>query len=419
MKILFLTHYYPPEGNAPATRVAAMAERWVKAGHEVTVVTGVPNVPNGVVYDGYANRIFPQRETVRGVEVIRVWTWLAPNKGTLLRIVNYVSYMLSAVARCVWMRRPDVLIATSPQFFCGWAGVLLKWWFRLTRPFSRRPRFILEIRDIWPESIGAVGAMSGGMLFRLLEFLELRMYAAANHIVTVGGGYRRRLVGRGVRQEDISIVTNGVDVSSLEVDVAAAGDFRKKWGLEGKFVCGYIGTIGMASGLSVYIRAAELLKKRRRDDIRLLAVGDGAVRAELEAEAKAKGLDNVVFTGRCEKGEVPGILGATDVSFVHLRRTPLFETVLPSKIFEAMGLARPILIGVEGDAKRLVLESGGGVAMEPENEEELVGRLEEMADSPRGELARMGENGLKYVSSHFDLDGLAAKYGGILATGHL
>lgn len=413
MKILFLTHYYPPEGNAPATRVAALARRWVASGHEVTVVTGVPNVPNGVVYPGYKNRLRPQNEIVEGVRIIRVWTFLAPNKGNGRRILNYLSFMVSATLRCVALRRPDVLIATSPQFFCGWAGVLAKWWFRLSRPFSGRPRFFLEIRDIWPESIGAVDAMSNGLAIGILEKLEKGMYRAANHIVTVGEGYRQRLLERGVPEEKMSIVMNGVDRDLLEAREPDPAPVRRQWELEGKFVCSYIGTIGMASGLDIFLRAGALLKKMGRDDIRLVAVGDGAVRLELEERARRERIDAVIFTGRRPKEEMPAYLAATDVCFVHLRKTPLFETVIPSKIFEALGMRRPILVGVDGEARRLVEGSGGGIAMAPEDEHALVAYLIEF-EANREQLAEMGDRGRSYVLEHFDRDLLAERYLDIL-----
>lgn len=409
MRIYFLSHYFPPEGNAPATRVGALARRWVAAGHEVTVITGVPNVPDGVVYSGYRNRWWPQEETVDGVRVIRVGTYIAPNKGSARRILNYVSFMVSAVGRLLGLGRPDLLIATSPQFFCGWAGVLGKWWFRLSRPWSRRPRFVLEIRDIWPESIGAVDAMGDHRILRFLEWLELRMYAAANHIVTVGQGYRGRLRERGVPDAKLSIVMNGVDRDLLEAAEPDPGPVRNEWGLEGKFVCAYIGTIGMASGLDVFLRAARLLRERGEDRVCLLAVGDGAVRAELEDQARQEGLHHVVFTGRRPKQEMPAFLAATDLCFVHLRKTPLFETVMPSKIFEAFGMRRPILIGVDGDARKLVEASGGGRAMPPEDEHALVEEVLRALEHP-DEREAMGERGRAFVVEHFDRDQLASQY---------
>jgi colanic acid biosynthesis glycosyl transferase WcaI len=376
MKIVYFSHYYPPEGNAPATRVSALARRWVKAGHEVTVITGVPNVPDGVVYPGYRNRLWPQASVVDGVRVIRVWTSIAPNKGTLRRIVNYVSYMLSAFLWAVVRPRPDVMIATSPQFFCGWTGVLLRWF--------RRIPFVLEIRDIWPESIGAVDAIRNKAVLRFLEWMERIMYRSAQRIVTVGDGYRRRLLERGVPGGKIAIVMNGVDRDLLAAHVPDPRPLRARWGLERAFVCSYIGTIGLASGLDILLRAGRRLKEAGRSDIVLLAVGDGAVRAGLEEQARAGGLENVRFTGLQPKESMPDFLALTDVCLVHLRKTGLFETVMPSKIFEAAGMARPIVAA-------------------------LAAALIRLADHPE-EGRAMGERGKAYVLAHFDRDRLAADY---------
>lgn len=399
MRILFFSHYFPPEGNAPSSRVHALCKRWVQAGHQVAVITCAPNVPDGKVYDGYRNRL-TQREEIDGIEVVRVWTYLAANAGTVKRIANFVSYMFSAVVRSLALPRPDVIVATSPQFFCGWAGV---WASRL-----KRAPLILEIRDIWPESIVAVGAMRKSRLIRFLEWLERRMYAAATHIVTVGEGYRRQLVDKGVPQDSISVITNGVDGDLFhprEPDAAleAAHD------LNGKFICSYIGTIGMACGLEVVLDAAELLKRRGRGDAQFLLVGDGAVRGQLQQQAEERGLENVLFVGRQDKSLMPGYLSISGCCLVHLRRTDLFKTVLPSKIFEASAMARPIVLGVEGDAAELVQASGGGLCIEPENAEQLAHAVERLADDP-DLCRRLGQAGRAYVTAHYDRDTLSAAY---------
>ena len=204
MRIVFFTHYFPPEGNAPATRTYEHCVRWAKQGHEITVITCAPNVPDGKVYDGYKNRIWPQKEIVDGIHVIRVWTYVAANAGGLKRILNFVSYMISAVfAFTFFCRRPKLIIATSPQFFCGWAGVLASW-------IKWRP-MLLEIRDIWPESIVTVGAMKKGLIVRCLEILEKWMYRGARHIVAVGNGYRDKILEKVDLPNKISVITNGVD----------------------------------------------------------------------------------------------------------------------------------------------------------------------------------------------------------------
>jgi glycosyltransferase involved in cell wall biosynthesis len=404
MRVLFLTHYFHPEGNAPGTRVYELCRRWAAMGHDVTVITGVPNIPTGVAYEGYENRCF-QKEWVAGIETIRVWTYLAPNRGTTRRIANYLSLMLAATLAALFVRRPDLVIATSPQFFCGWAGVCVS---RL-----RRIPLILEIRDLWPESIVAVGAMRPGRWLRWLEWLEKRMYAAATRIVTVGTGYRDRLIDRGVAAERIEIVPNGVD-RGLFTDRGSGAALRDKYDLGDAFVCSYIGTIGMGSGLEVVLRAARRLRDEGRDDIAFVLVGDGAVRDALERKARADGLERVVFTGRQAKSTMPDFLSMTDVCLVHLLRRDLFRTVLPSKIFEAAAMQKPIILGVEGKAADLVREAGAGICIQPENEGELVEAVKRLAGD-RNLAARMGRAGFDSIAAVHDYDRLAEKYVEIVA----
>lgn len=405
MQILFFSHYFHPEGNAPASRTYENCKRWVRAGHDVTVITCTPNVPNGVVYEGYRNRL-RHREMIDGVEVIRVWTYIAANKGTLRRIMNYVSYMFNAVFSTMFIKRPNVIIATSPQFFCGWAGLIIS--------KLRRIPFILEIRDIWPESIQAVGAMKRGILVHILEWMELKMYASAKHIVTVGEGYRQRLLDKNVPDKKISIVMNGVDRELFRPQGKDAG-LIDKYGLQNKFVCSYIGTIGMACALDVVLRAAKILKQNNRDDIVFLLIGDGATREEIETEAQSQLLENVIFTGRQDKNLMPSFLSITDACLVHLKKTDLFASVIPSKIFEAGGMARPVIMGVQGCAAEIVKAAQMGIDMEPENEDDLVNALIKLADNP-GLVDKLGSAGHEYIVEHFDRDNLATEYLSIITS---
>lgn len=400
MRILFLSHYYPPEGNAPATRVSELAQRWVKKGHEVTVVTCVPNVPSGIVYEGYRNALRPQESYEEGVRVVRVWTYMAANKGAARRILNFLSYMISSVLFGLFERRPNLIIATSPQFFCGWAGVILSWF--------RRCPFILEIRDIWPESIVAVGAGFGSKTIRLLEFLESVMYRRSTRIVTVGDGYRTRLIEKGVSADKIEVVTNGVDQDIYQPrseDVA----LKEEYGLEKKFVCSYIGTIGMACGLDVVSRAAKILNDHGEHHFSFLLVGDGAVREKLEQRCVEENLGNVIFTGRRPKAEIPRFLSMSDVCLVHLKKAPLFQTVLPSKIFEACAMERPIILGVEGNAAEVVKAATAGICIEPENEDELVEALRTLYADP-GLCRSLGKSGHEHVVTYYNRDSLAEDY---------
>ncbi len=405
MHILFLSHYFVPENNAPAARVHAMAKEWARVGHRVTVLTCAPNVPAGVVYEGYENRPY-QEEWIDGIRTARVWTYLAANKGRVRRGLNFLSYMATAgVAGSLIRPKADVVIATSPQFFAGWAGL----------PVARAhgAPFVLEVRDIWPDSITAVGALEEGRIIHALERLEKALYDGADHIVAVGEGYRRNMLRKGVAPEKVSVVTNGVD-AGLFTPRPPDAELRARLGFAPEtFVIAFAGTIGMASDLGVVLDAAHRLRAQGRDDIAFLLIGDGAQRAELEERARAEGLDNVVFTGLVPRPDLPRYLASSDACLVHFRKQDLFAQILPSKFFEDAAMEKPILLGFEGEARAMLDEAGCGVAFEPSSDAALAAGAVRLADDRAG-CARMGEAGRRYVLEHFDRRLLAHDYLGIL-----
>jgi len=404
MHILFLSHYFVPENNAPAARVHAMAREWTRQGHRVTVITSAPNVPTGVVYEGYRNRL-RQQEWIDGIRTVRVWTYLAANRGRLLRGFNFVSYLVTAgVAGALLRPRADVVIATSPQFFAGCAGV----------PVSRAhgAPFVLEIRDIWPASITAVGALKEGRVIHALEKLERALYDAADRIVAVGAGYRQHILEQGVPDAKVEVVTNGVD-ADLFVPRAPDEALRARLGLDGKYVLTYAGTVGMAHGLDVVLRAGHRLRERGRDDIVLLVVGDGARRAELEQAARDQGLRNVVFTGMVGRAQLPVYLASSDACLVHMRSEALFSTVLPSKIFEDAAMERPIIAGLRGEGSAIIEAADCGIVFAPGDDAALTAAVERLADDPE-EGRRLGRNGRRFVLEHYDRRGLARDYLAIL-----
>lgn len=395
MRILFFSHYFPPEGNAPASRTYEHCVRWVREGHSVTVITCVPNVPNGIPYDGFQNR-FPFRcEIVDGIRVIRVWSLLAANSGFVRRILNYVSYMIMAAGVGLWVRRPDIIIATSPQFFCGWAGVIVQ--------FVRRLPFVLEIRDIWPESITAVGAMKRGTVIRVLEWLEKRMYASADRIVAVGRGYKSNIVGKTVTPVDV--IYNGVDKDRFKPQ-SKNGELLSEIGMRGQFICAYVGTIGMAHGLETVLGAAECLKRNQTTDVGFLFVGEGANKASLVEQVRNRCLtDFVKFVDRLPKEKVPQVIASSDAILVHLRPCDLFETVIPSKIFEAMAMQKPIIIGVRGESAKIVVDANAGLSMIPGEPNSLVECISKIKQNPA-----VFAGGRKRVVENFDRDVLAHRY---------
>lgn len=373
MHILFLTDNFPPEVNAPASRTHEHCRQWVRSGHQVTVITCAPNFPTGRVFEGWRNRPWQQGE-MDGIRVIRVWSYITANEGFLRRVLDYMSYMFTATLASLFVRRVDVVIGTSPQFFtavAGWAVGAMK-----------RVPFIFELRDLWPESIKAVGAMQSSRLIGWLERLELFLYRRATRIVSVTHSFRRTLGTRGIDIGKIDVVTNGVDITRFSPRPKDA-DLERELGLAGCFVAGYIGTHGMAHALETLLQAAALLKARPGGErIRLLLLGDGARKADLKAEAARLGLDNVIFVDSVPKEEVARYWSVLDVSVIHLRRTELFTTVIPSKLFECMGMGIPVLHGVEGESAEIVRNEGVGCVFEPENAEQLTALLLRLQDDP-------------------------------------
>lgn len=402
MRILFLTHYFPPEVNAPASRTFEHTRVWAEHGHEVVVLTNVPNHPVGRIYDGYRNGLW-QTDEMAGVKVVRTLTVPAPNSGVFLRSLNYAFYMVMAVACAPALPRTDVVVSTSPQFFCGLAGYFVS---RI-----KRVPWVLEIRDLWPESITAVGAMKRSAVTRMLEVIEHFAYRKADRIISVTDSFVPRIAAHCGDPTKIHVVKNGVDLQFFSPD-HDGGAMARSLGIEGRFVAAYVGTHGMAHGLDVILRAADLLRDRR--DIVFLMAGDGADRARLVQEKERLQLDNVLILGQVPKQQVPDLWAITDASLVLLRNQPLFNMVLPSKIFEAMGMARPIVLGVRGESERLVKDSGGGLCIEPENAQELASVVTALADD-RTRAQAMGQAGRRYVEEHFDRRRLAGKLETVLS----
>ncbi|MCC5876704.1 MAG: glycosyltransferase [Candidatus Sumerlaeia bacterium] len=392
LRILFLSHYFHPEVNAPATRLFEHTRQWTAAGHEVTVICPTPSAPHGRPYTGFFNSIWSE-ENVEGARVIRVWTFIAANKGRVRRTINYLSFMISSNFALIFLRRHDVLVATTPQFFCGLGGAI--------GSLIRREKFILEVRDIWPESIEAVGASRKGWLLGLVSMMARWMYRRADAIVTVGEGYRDKLLEiTDVPAGSITVIPNGVAPEMLNHQ-------PKPPPMEGPFIVSYVGTLGMAHGLDVVLSAAE--KLRDRDDIQFVLAGDGAEYSRLSKQCDQRGLRNVTFTGLLEKESALKVIESSSACLVHLKNRALFRTVLPSKLFEAMAMARPVLLGVEGHSKKIVLNAGAGLCFPPEDADGLSRAILELADN-RERGREMGACGRDFVANHYTRESFAVAY---------
>jgi glycosyltransferase involved in cell wall biosynthesis len=397
MHILFLSDNFPPEVNAPASRTHEHCRQWVAAGVQVTVITCAPNFPKGRVFDGYRNRLW-QQEIVDGIRVIRVWSYITANEGFTKRVLDYTSYMFTAFVASLFVRGVDVVVGTSPQFFtavAGWAVGAVK----------RNP-FVFELRDLWPESIKAVGAMKESAAIRWIERLEIFLYRRAARVVSVTHSFRETLMRRGIDGNKIDVITNGVDIGRFTPRTKDAA-LERELGFEGCFVAGYIGTHGMAHALETLLHAMHKLQQHPQGgDIRLLLLGDGARKDELKAEAQRLGLHNVRFVDTVTKDQVTRYWSLLDVSIIHLRQTELFTTVIPSKLFECMGMGIPVLHGVAGESAAIVQREGVGMVFEPENTQQLHdGLLRLRADNALRETFKAAGLG---AARHYDRNHLAA-----------
>ncbi len=398
LRILYISHYFPPEVNAPAVRVSQFSRIWRELGHKVTVATGFPNHPHGIIPPEYRGKIFAT-ENQDGVKVLRSYVYAAPNKGFAKRIMNYLSFMFSAIISCIVRSgKQDIVIATSPQFFVAIAGYVVS-------IFKRAP-FIFEVRDVWPEEIVAVGAMKRGLVIKFLEYIEMFLYRRAAIIVAVAQGTVDILTQRGIPANKIVLVTNGVDFERFSQAVDDH-DIRDRHDLNGHFLVSYIGTHGMAHNLGTVIGAANRL--RRRDDIRFLFVGDGADKEHLVTTTKELELDNVTFVPQQDRNRIAQYYAASDLCLVPLRKADLFTKNIPSKIYEVMASGKPMLIGAKGESKNLVEKAHAGIAVEPDNDLDLSEKIAQMADD-RTLAATLGANGRDFARKNCSHRDLAIKY---------
>ncbi len=396
MKILYISHYYPPEVNAPALRVSELSRHWANRGHDVTVLTGFPNHPSGIIPEEYKGLI-RSKEQHRNVKVVRTYVYAAPNKGFVKRIMNYLSFMFSSILLGTRASgKPDLLIATSPQFFVAVAGYVIS---RI-----KKCKFIFEVRDLWPEEIVAVGAIKNKFTIRILEKIEMFLYRKADLVVAVAQGTIDTLVKRGIPKNKLVLIPNGVEIEHFQ---NRNGYVKKSLGFENKFVVSYIGTHGMAHRLETVLEAALLLKENNR--IQFLLVGDGAEKQRLVKRANELNLDNVFFHDQIDRNRIPEFYNASDLFLVPLRKADLFTRNIPSKVYEIMAAKKPMIIATEGESRSLVENSGAGIGVTPENSQELAEQISRLYRDPVL-CTEMGESGYAFALANASRPNLADRY---------
>ncbi|MBP3193819.1 glycosyltransferase family 4 protein [Natronogracilivirga saccharolytica] len=393
MNILFITDNFPPEVNAPATRTYEHCKEWVRQGARVTVITGAPNFPQGKVFDGYKNKLY-QKEVVDGIQVVRVWTYITRNQGFMRRTLDYLSFAFTSFLAGLF-QKADVIVATSPQFFTTWAGWALS-------KLKRKP-WVFELRDLWPESIKSVGALNDGKLYQFLEKIELGLYDSADHIIPNTDAFRKNLIERGVDKNGISVITNGSNLDLFTPPPNGQTDALKaKLGISDKFTVGYIGTHGMAHALDFIV---DSVYEMQDANIHFLFIGDGAEKENIRQKVEKYKLTNVTMLDPVPKNDMPLYLSIIDVSLVPLKKSDTFKTVIPSKIFEAAAMDKPVLLGVDGQARKIIEKYESGLYFNPENKADFIEKTRLIADNK--ELYKSLARNCRRLATDFDRKKLA------------
>jgi colanic acid biosynthesis glycosyl transferase WcaI len=405
VKILYVSQYFPPEMGAPSARASELAHHWSLAGHQVSVLTGFPNHPTGVVPEQWRPRLrrLVYNEKAGDVDVFRTWLWPLPNRKAHERMRNYASFCVSSALRGMTLPRPDVVIGSSPQLLVA----LSAWWIA----FSRQLPFVFEVRDLWPESLTAVGVGSeDSLLHHSLAAIARFLYERADRVVVVTPAFKDHLIQRWrVPPEKIEIVENGVETDMFSPSLPeASAALRRELGADSKFLVCYVGTMGMAHGLDTLLDAAATLQ-REKPDVLFLLIGEGAEKQRIQSLAQSQSLTNVRILDQQPRDKIPAFISASDACLVLLKKTDIFKTVIPTKMLEFMSCARPVILGVEGQARQIIDEAGAGLVIEPENAVALAQAIKRLEQDPANGRA-LGQKGRKYILQRFSRAGTAEKY---------
>lgn len=391
MHILFISQYYPPEIGAASNRISYFAQFLAKTGHTVSVLTSAPNYPEGKIYPGFQNRFSVKQEN--GVTVYRTRIFLTPKANTLARLIHYLSFMVSSFITRRKIEKPDIIIATSPPLFTGLIGIIFKKLWRVP--------IILDIRDLWPESVESVGAVKNKKLLRQGEKLAHWMYKSANRITATSPGIQKNLPES--MQEKIIILPNGAELNLFGEGIrnqdARSAWMRKKWNLGGKFAVLYTGNLGLAQAPEIFVKTAEILKQVQ-DDIVFLLVGSGVLLPKIEKEAREKNLTNIIFAGNQPRNRMPEFVAAANVCIIPYKKADTFRNTLPSKMFDYMAGGKPIIINLKGEASELIAQAQCGLLAKEEDPHDLARLILQIKNSPP-EAKQMGEAGRNFVEKNY------------------
>jgi len=397
MKILFLTDNFYPETNAPAKRTLEHCNEWIRKGHKITIITGAPNFPKGKIFNGYKNKIY-QSEVINKIYIKRVWTFISANEGFILRILDYLSFMFSSFFCGIFTKKHDIIVATSPQFFTLISGYFIS--------LFRKTPLVLEIRDLWPESIVSVGAISEkSITIKILKKISLFLYKKSNLIICVTKSFKKDLVNRGIDKNKIKVIENGFDLSKNLQPILSINEVEEKFQIHrDTFYVSFTGTIGMAHGLEIVLNAASKTNK----NITFLIIGEGARKNILMNKAIKMNIKNIKFINHLDWQEIIDINQLIDLHLVHLKKDDEFKKVIPSKIFESMALKKSIIMGVDGESRQILDRAQCSFNIQPENSSELANTINKI--QKRNKLLKdMGQNGYIFLEKNYSRKILANK----------
>jgi len=398
MNISVYSHYFSPEIGAPSARIYDLAQQWLVQGHQVQVVTCFPNHPTGKLYPGYRSRLY-QHEQLDNIDIHRHWTYITPNKGFAKKTIGHISYLPSSLAFSHRHRSDlDVTVGSSPTFFAAMSAAAIA--------ARRKIPFIMEVRDLWPAVFVELGVLRNQRIIRALERLELALYKQATKVVTVTDAFRENLIERGVPANKVVSIPNGADEDFWQ-PTPPNPELQHRLGLEGKFIALYIGAHGISQALGRILDSAALLQTY--PDIHIVFVGEGAEKDELVKRAQQQGLSNVTFLEPVDKAAVKQFYALADVCLVPLRNIPLFDTFIPSKMFEMLAMARPVVASVRGEAADILQRSGGAIVVEPEDSRAIADAIVSLFNDP-AQAQSLGQHGRQFVLDHYSRRSLASKY---------
>lgn len=399
MKILFLTQYFPPETGAPQNRLSDLAVRLAEKGHEIIILTALPNYPRNEIYKEYKGNHF-MKDSFQGISVYRSWIYVGKSRSVMSRLLNYFSFVFSSLFYgLIKIKKQDFVFCESPPLFLGISGWLLS--------VFKGAKFIFNVSDLWPESAEKLGVITNKTLLKSAEKLELFLYRKAYLITGQTQGIVSNIKAR-IHKTNIHWLPNGFspETSLFEFE---KNQFRDKWHIPHTcFVASYVGIIGHAQGLEVILQAAGLLSSNEK--LTFVIAGDGPELNKLKQTAKELQLKNLIFTGAVNKKDALQIVSESDAAVIPLRKIDLFKGAIPSKIFENCAYKKPIILGVEGEAKELFIDKAqAGIFFEPENAEELAKSVQKLSYDP-ALCEQLGKNGMNYVNTYFSREKIAIEF---------